>query len=169
MGSSNSSQGGYGQNDSIFTQLWFWMVVIGIILLIVAAIDYAVRREARWWTWALVGVGSALTFLGIILGAMYANKKPAYPQYGMPPQPQPQMRTGCAQGMLGSAPYMVQPGMSMVPQGAAMAPMTLSRAVPVQPTMAPGIAPPILATPGGPVEVQRTTISSGMAAPVRIG
>lgn len=166
MGSSNSSQGGYGQNDSIFTQLWFWMVVIGIILLIIAAIDYAVRREARWWTWALVGIGAALTFLGIILGAMYANKKPAYPQYGMPQQPQ--MRAGCAPGVLGTAPYMVQPGMSMVPQGA-MAPMALTRSVPVQPTMAPGVAPPILATPGGPVEMQRTTISSGMAAPVRVG
>lgn len=172
MGLSNSSTG-YSQNESIFVQLWFWMIVIGVILLIIAAIEYAARREARWWTWVLVGVGAGLVALGIILGAFYANRRPSYPQYGYQ-QPQMNMRAGCAPGIIGSAPqYAVQPGYAMVPAGTAIQPMAVTAATPT-------MAPQVLATPGtttvgtpvatvGAAGIPHTVVTTSAPAPVRVG
>nr|QBK90431.1 MAG: uncharacterized protein LCPAC103_01120 [Pithovirus LCPAC103] len=181
MGTSNSARGypaGYSQNESIFVQLWFWMIVIGVILLIIAAIDYAARRQARWWTWVLIGIGAGLVTLGIILGALYANRRPSYPQHGYG-YPQPALRAGCAPGVVGSAPQYVQPqyvqpGVAMVPAGAAVQPAVM------QP-MAVTAAPTVLPTPGAPITtihtpvlatasgIPHTVVTTSAAAPVRVG
>ena len=170
MGLSNSSNG-YSQNESIFVQLWFWMIVIGVILLIIAAIAYAATREARWWTWVLVGVGAGMVALGIILGAFYANRRPSYPQYGYAYPQQPQMRAGCAPGVIGSAPQMVQPSYVTVPAGTAIQPMAVTAATPT-------MAPQTLATPGGaPINtpgvstygmLPHTVVSTSAETPVRV-
>jgi len=158
MGLSNSSSG-YSQNESIFVQIWFWMIVIGVILLIIAAIDYAARREARWWTWVLVGVGAGMVTLGIILGAFYANRRPSYPRYQ---QPQMMYRPGCATGTVTTAPPVqyVQPQM-------------------VQPMQVTSAVPQTIPTPGATVPVQtpsattygmppHTVVTTSAQTPVRV-
>lgn len=172
MGSSNSSQyAGYSQNDSIFTQLWFWMIVVGVILLIIAAIDYAVRREARWWTWTLVGIGAGLVVLGIILGALYANRRPSYPHASY-------QQPGCNQPRFNQQPPVPQCGQQFAPQGVPQQPMPIVSGTQVAPT--------ILPTPGAPVantgvtsmntpvlatqtSVPHTVITTSSASPVRVG
>jgi len=172
MGLSNSSTG-YSQNESIFVQLWFWMIVIGVILLIIAAIDYAARREARWWTWVLVGVGAGMVALGIILGAFYANRRPSYPRYT---QPQMMMRPGCAAGTVTTAPPVqyAQPQVVQPMQVMAAPPQTIptpGATVPVQTPSATtyGMPPHTVVTTSAQTPVRVTPTAQPGPAAVRVG
>jgi len=198
MGTSNSSQGyGYTHTESIFTQLWFWMIVIGIILLIIAAIDYAARREARWWTWTLLGIGAGMVILGIILGALYANRKPTYPVYAPPPgcapkpvyAPQPSCGPPPQHVVIPQPPQqytvpsppkhvLVQPG---TPATATQFTIPGEQYQPVAAQVQPTYAgtPQVLATPGATVRTPvsrapapyspHTVVATSSEAPVRVG
>lgn len=56
-------------NYPIYTQLWFWLVALGILFLAIGLIlwDTLVRVNQPWWIWALMVGGGILLAIGLFL------------------------------------------------------------------------------------------------------
>ena len=54
------------QEKSIFKQWWFWMLLIGIFSILVAALLHLGLKENTQWVWIIFGIGALLAVLGII-------------------------------------------------------------------------------------------------------
>lgn len=52
----------------VFEEIWFWIIVIGIILLVIALILWLINTTIDWWFWILIGLGILLIVIGMIWG-----------------------------------------------------------------------------------------------------
>jgi Na+/phosphate symporter len=52
---------------SVVDQAWFWLVLIGVILVFIGVMLWGQRRKSNWFTWLLVIVGFGLIIWSIIL------------------------------------------------------------------------------------------------------
>ena len=50
----------------IYEQWWFWIIIIGVILIIIAYILWAIFTDLRWWYWFLLILGIVVIIIGII-------------------------------------------------------------------------------------------------------
>ena len=57
---------------AVYTEIWFWLIIVAIILLIVALILwFAITNEDdRWWVWAFLIGGGVLLVIGFIWAAV---------------------------------------------------------------------------------------------------
>lgn len=53
----------------IYTNLWFWLIAIGILLFAIGLIiwDVRVNLDQTWWVWVLIIGGGLLLLIGLIL------------------------------------------------------------------------------------------------------
>lgn len=53
----------------LYAQLWFWLIVIGILFLAIGLIvwDSRSRLVETWWIWVLIVGGAILFVLGLVL------------------------------------------------------------------------------------------------------
>ena len=51
---------------SIIKSFWFWLVIIGLLLILTAILIGGGMKEIKGWTWAIFIVGAVLGLLGII-------------------------------------------------------------------------------------------------------
>lgn len=53
----------------IYSNLWFWMITIGILFLAIGLIIWDVRAQLSesWWVWVLIIAGLILLTIGIFL------------------------------------------------------------------------------------------------------
>jgi len=59
---------------------WFWIVIIGIILIIIGVVVYALYRTAYWYVWALLIVGILMVIGGAIYGGFSSKPTTAVVQ-----------------------------------------------------------------------------------------
>ena len=57
---------------AVYTEIWFWFIIVAIILLVVALILWFTiqNEDYRWWIWVFLIGGFALLIIGIIWGAV---------------------------------------------------------------------------------------------------
>lgn len=58
---------------AVHTELWFWLIVISIILIIVGIIAYFIYNRGvntPRWVWAVIGIGLLFLILGIIVAVI---------------------------------------------------------------------------------------------------
>lgn len=72
---------------SFFTSAWFWLAVIGIILVIVAIVLYTTRKPVEWWVWAILIAGVILAVLAVIIGVVQREKDYEFREKVRPVQP----------------------------------------------------------------------------------
>ena len=53
------------------TQIWLWLVIIGILLILLAAIFHLAFKENTGWVWWIFVGGAVLAVLGIILAIVF--------------------------------------------------------------------------------------------------
>lgn len=53
----------------IYTNLWFWLIAVGILLFAIGLIiwDVRVNLDQTWWVWVLIVGGGILLLIGLIL------------------------------------------------------------------------------------------------------
>lgn len=53
----------------IYTNLWFWLLAIGLLFFAIGVIIWDVRSQLAntWWVWLLIAGGALLFILGLIL------------------------------------------------------------------------------------------------------
>ena len=54
--------------DSIIKSFWFWLLIIGVLLILTAILIAGGIKQMHGWTWGLFVVGCVLAILGIIFG-----------------------------------------------------------------------------------------------------
>jgi len=59
---------------SIFTSIWFWIIIISIILIVLAIIIRVVQKVSNYLFWILISVGILGLFIGIILLVEWSMK-----------------------------------------------------------------------------------------------
>lgn len=52
----------------VVATFWFWFIVIGLLLMIVAALVSGGMNQTTGWTWAVFVVGAVLALIGFIWG-----------------------------------------------------------------------------------------------------
>jgi MFS family permease len=57
---------------SIFASFWFWLLIISLITIIIAALIVAANKKTTNWSWALFTIGIVLAVLAIIFGLIEA-------------------------------------------------------------------------------------------------
>lgn len=80
----------------IYTNLWFWLIVIGILFLAIGLIVWDVRSRIPepWWVWVLI-IGGAILFiigLGMAIWRWWSRDRmenDLLPDEGCPPAPIP--------------------------------------------------------------------------------
>lgn len=60
--------------SDFYSEVWFWLIVIGVILIIIGIILYATDREVRWYHWTLWIVGGFFLLVGVIWAIGFANE-----------------------------------------------------------------------------------------------
>jgi len=63
--------------NEFYSEVWFWLIVIGIILIIIGFILYVVDRDVRWYHWTLWIVGGFFLLVGIIWAIAWGNENKA--------------------------------------------------------------------------------------------
>lgn len=61
---------------SIFSYFWFWLLIIGIVLILLAAILHLAFKENTHWVWWIFAAGALLAVLGIIFAAVSYFQEP---------------------------------------------------------------------------------------------
>lgn len=62
---------------SIFSYYWFWLLIVGVLLILLAAILHLGLKENTNWVWWIFVVGAVLAVLGIILSVVSYYNEPA--------------------------------------------------------------------------------------------
>lgn len=57
------------EEQSVFGKFWFWLLIIGVILFVVAIISL-VMKKYEWWVWTLLAVGTLMLIIGGVGWAM---------------------------------------------------------------------------------------------------
>ena len=97
---------------SIFTSLWFWILVLGILLTIAGVIAWAVTGNADILVGILLGLGVGWIIGGLLIWIFGRSKKaPEVP--GLPPTPTPGAVPPPPVGGIQPNPSMYQPNPSM--------------------------------------------------------
>ena len=52
--------------QSIFSYVWFWFLIVGVLLILLAALLHLGLKEDTTWVWWIFVAGAALALLGII-------------------------------------------------------------------------------------------------------
>ena len=52
--------------DSIIKSFWFWLLIIGVALILTAILIAGGMKEMKGWTWGIFILGCVLAILGII-------------------------------------------------------------------------------------------------------
>ena len=62
---------------SVFKSYWFWLLVVGLLIVILAALFTSGFQQDNGWVWWIFALGIVLIVLGIIFGlaTWYGNKK----------------------------------------------------------------------------------------------
>lgn len=59
------------QEGSVFGEIWFWLLILGVFLIILGVIAYEYRRNSTGsvpvWAWLFFALGAILFFIGIII------------------------------------------------------------------------------------------------------
>ncbi len=64
------------QQPSIISYFWFWILIIGILLILLAALLHLGLKKNTGWVWWIFIAGAVLAVLGIILAIVsYYNTK----------------------------------------------------------------------------------------------
>ncbi len=58
----------------LYEQWWFWMILIGIIVIILACLLWAIFGILRWWFWVLLIIGIIVIIIGIVWWAIERSK-----------------------------------------------------------------------------------------------
>jgi hypothetical protein len=69
---------------SVFSELWFWITLLGLLAIIGGFITFAVLKKNEWWIWLIIGIGFFILSVGIIWGIVSYK-----------PKPKPKIETGC--------------------------------------------------------------------------
>lgn len=69
------------KEPSIFSQWWFWLLIIGIILLLVAAFLHLGLKENTEWAWWIFIAGAVLAVIGIIGSFVVLARSPKCTEY----------------------------------------------------------------------------------------
>lgn len=52
--------------ESTSGNLWFWLLGLGIVLIVIGGISFAVKKKGEWWIWLLIILGIVFVSIGII-------------------------------------------------------------------------------------------------------
>lgn len=55
------------QPQSIFSYWWFWLMIIGLILILLAAVLHLTIKDNTQWVWWIFAAGALLVLIGIVL------------------------------------------------------------------------------------------------------
>lgn len=61
---------------SIFSYWWFWILIVGILLILLAALLHLGLKENTTWVWWIFVAGAVLAVLGIILAVVAYYNQP---------------------------------------------------------------------------------------------
>ena len=108
-----------------WTQAWFWILLIGLILVIIGAIIRGVNCEMSWWSGGFFLVGFILVLIGIALALwnwasmantmenkqkVYVSPSPTYHQYSQySPHSHYQVSPGCPEDVTNRFKYANHP------------------------------------------------------------
>lgn len=59
----------------VANKFWFWLMIIGVLLIIGGLIGFAIIRKSKWWLWLMTGIGILLILIGVIWSAMECKNK----------------------------------------------------------------------------------------------
>lgn len=56
-----------------YEEVWFWLIIIGVILVIAALIAWGLtlKKSTPWWIWLLLAVGVLLVFIALPVYVIY--------------------------------------------------------------------------------------------------
>ena len=60
--------------DSVIKSFWFWLLIIGVALILTSILIAGGMKEMKGWTWAIFVVGCVLAILGIIFAFVAWSK-----------------------------------------------------------------------------------------------
>ena len=60
--------------DSVIRSFWFWLLIIGVALILTAILIAGGMKEMKGWTWGIFVVGCVLAILGVIFGFIAWSK-----------------------------------------------------------------------------------------------
>ena len=60
--------------DSVIKSFWFWLLIIGVALILTSILIAGGMKEMKGWTWGIFIVGCVLSILGIIFGFVAWSK-----------------------------------------------------------------------------------------------
>ena len=60
--------------DSVVKSFWFWLLIIGMALILTSILIAGGMKEMKGWTWIIFVVGAVLAVLGIIFGFVAWSK-----------------------------------------------------------------------------------------------
>lgn len=148
-----------------YEQWWFWMIFIGIIVIIAAFIVWAFTRKLDWWFWFLLILGGIILLLGII---WWAFSSPEEPVQMVAPVRAVAPVSSCAQPVMVQPPPMQevmvpQPHKEvMVPQPPrrVLVPQPPRRVLVPQPPQSIAVSQPVVMTPQQMVYPQAAYVQS---------
>jgi len=99
-----------------YEEVWFWLIIIGAILVIAALIAWAltIKNSTPWWVWLLLAVGVLLIFIAIPIYLIQRSRVDSLALAGVCPvikNPPVCDETGCTQTVQQNCP----PGYRQVP------------------------------------------------------
>lgn len=100
--------------SSYLTHVWFWLLIIGIILITAGFVIWIIQKKVVWYTWTLFILGILILLVSIILAVMHKEEGVGWyysPQTGQYHQMTPQMAM-----MTGSIPFNGNPNMAVMQQ-----------------------------------------------------
>jgi MFS family permease len=63
---------------SAFNSYWFWILLLGLLLILIGALIAGGTKEFSGWVWGLFITGIIIAIIGIILGIVEWNKTESY-------------------------------------------------------------------------------------------
>ena len=60
---------------SVFTKFWFWLIIIGTLMVAIGGISWAIMLQSSWWIWTLIVLGAIFIVGGFIWSAIDTRPK----------------------------------------------------------------------------------------------